>query len=227
MTKIAASILSADFSRLGEQIKEAEDAGADYIHVDIMDGHFVPNITIGPVVVQWIRRVTRLPFDVHLMIESPERHIEDFAKAGADIITVQQEACFHLHRTVEQIKELGKRAGVAINPSTPVQMLEEILPFIDLALVMTVSPGYGGQAFIETMPRKIERVREMIDARGLNVELEVDGGIHPGTAEQVVRAGARVLVAGTAIFGDPSGVRQGLEKLRASAERLQVKTEGK
>ncbi len=219
MIKIAASILSADFSRLGEQIREAEDAGADYIHVDVMDGHFVPNITVGPVVVQWIRRVTSLPFDVHLMIESPERHLEDYARAGADIITVQQEACFHLHRTVEEIKELGKRAGVAINPSTPVEMLEEILPFIDLALVMTVSPGYGGQTFIETMPRKIAAMREMIDARGLSVELEVDGGIHPGTAEQVVRAGARTLVAGTAIYGDPEGIKPGLQKLRASAEK--------
>ncbi len=217
MIKIAASILSADFARLGEQIQEAEAAGADYIHVDVMDGHFVPNITIGTVVVEWIRRVTRLPFDVHLMIESPERYIEDFAKAGADSITVQQEACIHLHQTVEQIKELGKRAGVAINPATPVQMLEEILPFIDLALVMTVSPGYGGQTFIETMPHKIAMVREMIDRRGLNVELEVDGGIHPGTVEQVVRAGARVLVAGTAIYKDPDGIKHGIEKLRTSA----------
>lgn len=219
MVKIAPSILSADFSRLGEQIKLAENAGADYIHVDVMDGHFVPNITMGPVIVQGIRPATRLPFDVHLMIESPERYVEDFARAGADIITVQQEACIHLHRVVEMIKGAGKRAGVAINPATPLVMLEEILAFLDLILIMTVNPGFGGQAFIETMPPKIKAMREMIDARGLKVELEVDGGIHPKNVGRVVAAGAEVLVAGSAVFRDPAGVERAIHELRVSAEK--------
>ncbi|MCX7841174.1 MAG: ribulose-phosphate 3-epimerase, partial [Anaerolineae bacterium] len=188
MIKLAPSILSADFARLGEQVTEAERAGADYIHVDVMDGHFVPNLTIGPLVVAAIRPHTRLPLDVHLMIEAPERYIGDFADAGADIITVQQEACVHLHRIVEQIKGLNKKAGVAINPATPVNTLEEILPYVDLVLVMTVNPGFGGQSFIETMPRKIAAMRQMIDARGLTaqIELEVDGGINVETAPRVV-----------------------------------------
>lgn len=193
--------------------------GSDYIHVDVMDGHFVPNMTIGPVVVRWIRPVTFLPFDVHLMIESPENYIEAFANAGADIITVQQEACIHLHRVVEQIKQSGKRAGVAINPATPVSTLQEILPYVDLVLVMTVNPGFGGQSFIETMPRKIAEMRQMIDSRGLDIELEVDGGIHPETAPRAVSAGARVLVAGSAIFDDPDGTERGIQKLRASISK--------
>ncbi len=217
MIKIAASILSADFARLGEQIKEADEAGADYIHVDIMDGMFVPNITIGPVVVRKIRKTTNLPFDVHLMIESPGRYIEEFAEAGADIITVQQEACTHLHRVVEQIKGMNKRAGVAINPATPVIMLEEILPFIDLVLIMTVNPGFGGQSFIGTMPGKIAAMRDMIDTRGLAIELEVDGGIHPETAGRAVGAGARVLVAGSAVFANPLGVKRAIQELRDGA----------
>ncbi len=217
MIKIAASILSADFARLGEQIKEADEAGADYIHVDVMDGMFVPNITIGPGVVRKIRKTTSLPFDVHLMIESPGRYIEEFAEAGADIITVQQEACIHLHRVVEQIKGMNKRAGVAINPATPVIVLEEILPFVDLVLIMTVNPGFGGQSFIETMPRKIAATRDMIDARGLAIELEVDGGIHPETAGRAVGAGARVLVAGSAVFANPIGVKRAIEELRQGA----------
>lgn len=218
MIKLAPSILSADFARLGEQLKEADAAGADYIHIDVMDGHFVPNITIGPVIVRAIRPLTRLPFDVHLMIESPEKYIPDFAAAGADIITVQQEACTHLHRVVEQIKGLNKRAGVAINPATPVGTLEEILPFIDLVLVMTVNPGFGGQSFIETMPQKIAALRKMIDARGLNVELEVDGGVNAETAPRAVSAGARVLVAGTAIFNARESVVQAVKRLRESTK---------
>lgn len=218
MLKIAASILSADFSRLGEQVREAAQGGADYIHVDVMDGHFVPNMTIGPVVVRSIRGLTDRPFDVHLMIESPERYLADFAEAGADILTVQQEACIHLHRVVEEIKGLGKRAGVAINPATPDIMLKEILPFIDLVLVMTVNPGFGGQSFIETMPAKIAEMRQMIDALGRDVELEVDGGIHSETASRAVRAGARVLVSGSAIFADPDGVERAIQKLRSSAK---------
>lgn len=218
MIKIAASILSSDFARLGEQVKETDAAGADYIHVDVMDGHFVPNLTVGPLVVAAIRPVTQLPFDVHLMIESPDRYINDFAAAGADIITVQQEACIHLHRVVQQIKEQGKRAGVAINPATPVGTLEEILPFIDLVLVMTVNPGFGGQSFIETMLQKIGAMRKMIDSQKLNVELEVDGGIHAETAPRVVQAGARVLVSGSAIFNKHTSVAQAVKELRESAK---------
>ncbi len=218
MIKIAPSILSADFARLGEQVREAERGGADYIHVDIMDGHFVPNITMGPVVVKWIRPITKLPLDVHLMIEQPERYITQFAKAGADILTVQQEACIHLHRVVQQIKELNVRAGVAINPATPLALLEEILPFIDLVLVMTVNPGFGGQEFIETMPRKIAAMRAMIESRGLTVELEVDGGIHAETAPFAVGAGAQVLVAGSDIFREGESVAERIAQLRASAE---------
>lgn len=218
MIKIAASILASDFARLGEQVREAEAGGADYIHVDVMDGHFVPNITLGPVVVQAIRPVTSLPLDVHLMIEAPERYVEDFATAGADIITVQQEACIHLHRVVELIKGFKKKAGVAINPATPVLMLEEILPFIDQVLVMTVNPGFGGQSFIETMPRKIAAMRQMIDSRGLNIEVEVDGGINPETAPRVVSAGARVLVAGSAVFRGRSSVKASIQELRASGK---------
>ncbi len=215
MIKLAPSILSADFARLGDQVKEAERAGADYIHVDVMDGHFVPNITIGPVVVAALRPHTRLPLDVHLMIEHPERYVGDFAGAGADIITVQQEACVHLHRVVEQIKGFNKKAGVAINPATPVGLLEEILPYVDLVLVMTVNPGFGGQVFIETMLPKIAAMRRMIDARGLAIELEVDGGINTETAPRVVRAGARVLVAGSAVFNHHTRVAEALQTLRA------------
>jgi len=214
MIKLAPSVLSADFARLGEQVKEAEAAGADYIHVDVMDGHFVPNLTIGPIVVAAIRSVTKLPLDVHLMIESPERYIPDFAAAGADILTVHQEACVHLHRVVEQIKGLNKRAGVAINPATPVGVLEEILPFIDLVLVLSVNPGFSGQSFIETMPQKIAAMRKMIDARGLSVELEADGGINAAIAPRVVAAGARTLVAGSAIFNPRVSVAQAVTALR-------------
>jgi len=221
MPKLAPSILSANFARLGEQVQEADAAGADYIHVDVMDGHFVPNITLGPHIVAAIRSVTRLPLDVHLMIESPEKYVSAFAEAGADIITVHQEACTHLHRIVQQIKETGKRAGVAINPATPIGTLEEILPFVDLVLVMTVNPGFGGQAFIETMPQKIAAMRKMIDARGLRVELEVDGGIHAETAPIAVRAGADVLVAGSAIFGSGKSVADAMTILRASATKNQ------
>jgi ribulose-phosphate 3-epimerase len=217
MAKIAASILSADFSRVAAQIHEAEAAGADYIHVDVMDGHFVPNLTIGAPVLGAIRSASKLPYDVHLMIESPEKYLEDFARAGADIITVHQEACIHLHRVIERIKELGKRAGVAINPATPVGTLGEILPFADLILVMTVNPGYGGQSFIRTMPEKIASVRKQVQDRGLQAELEVDGGIAPDTAGIVVRAGASVLVAGSSIFHNPAGVSAAIRQLRQAA----------
>ncbi len=221
MIKLAPSILAADFTRLGEQVKQADAAGADYIHVDVMDGHFVPNITMGPLVVAAVRPLTRLPLDVHLMIDSPEKFIADFANAGADNITVHQEVCVHLHRVVEQIKQTGKRAGVAINPATPVETLEEILPFVDLVLVMTVNPGFGKQSFIETMPQKIAAMRKMIDERGLNVELEVDGGIHRETAPIAVNAGAQVLVAGTAIFGARTSIGEAIKELRESATKSQ------
>jgi ribulose-phosphate 3-epimerase len=202
---------------LGQQVAEAEAAGTDYIHVDVMDGHYVPNITIGPLVVGALRPVTSLPLDVHLMIESPERYLADFCAAGADIVTVHVETCPHLHRTVQQIKELGCRAGVALNPSTPVVSLEEILPYIDLVLVMTVNPGFGGQSFIEGTLSKIQRVRAMIDQTRPQIELEVDGGIGSTTAARVVQAGAEVLVAGSAIFAT-GGIAEAIAHLREAAQ---------
>lgn len=216
--KIAPSILSADFSRLGEQVAEAEAGGADYIHVDVMDGHFVPNITIGPLVVKAVRRSTDLPVDVHLMIESPERYLADFCAAGADNLSVHVETCPHLHRTIQQIKELGCRAGVVLNPSTPVLALEEILRDVDLVLVMTVNPGFGGQVLIGSTLAKIRRVRTMLDAVGSEAEIEVDGGIDPETASRVARAGATVLVAGSAVFGAQEGIAEAISRIRAAAK---------
>jgi ribulose-phosphate 3-epimerase len=216
MTIYVPSILSADFARLGEQVTEATTAGADRLQVDVMDGRFVPNITVGPLIVEAVRRHTHLPIEAHLMIVEPERYLADFASAGADIIIVHQEASPHLHRTVEQIKRLGKKAGVAINPATPLAAVQEILDDVDLVLVMTVDPGFGGQDFIQTMLPKIERLRGMLSGRGLGCDLEVDGGIHAATAPLAVRAGANVLVAGSAVYGDPGGVAGGLAKLRAA-----------
>jgi ribulose-phosphate 3-epimerase len=216
--KLAPSILSADFARLAEAVAEAEAGGADWIHVDVMDGHFVPNITIGPPVVAALRKATRLPLDVHLMIEHPERYVHAFADAGADVITVHQEASVHLHRTVEQIHLYKKSAGVAINPATPVAMLDEILPCVDLVLVMTVNPGFGGQKFIATSPAKVASVREQLVARGLrHVEIEVDGGIAPDTAGLVVSAGASVLVAGASVFNLEASVASNLARLKAAS----------
>jgi len=214
--KLAPSILSANFSRLGEQVAEATKAGADYIHVDVMDGQFVPNLTIGAPVVAAIRPWTNLPLDVHLMIEAPQHQIKQFVDAGADIITVHIEACPHIHRAVQLIKESGIKAGVALNPGTPVDTLSEILTSVDLVLVMTVNPGFGGQAFIEDMLDKIARLRADLDKRGLATELEVDGGINTKTAPKVVKAGARVLVAGAAVFNSTQTVKEALEKIRAS-----------
>jgi ribulose-phosphate 3-epimerase len=216
--KIAPSILSADFARLGEQVAEAESGGGDYIHVDVMDGHYVPNITIGPLVVKAVRRCTQLPLDVHLMIESPERYLADFCAAGADNLTVHVETCPHLHRTIHQIRELGCRAGVALNPSTPVAMIEEILADVDLVLVMTVNPGFGGQTLIEGTLAKIQRLRTMLDELGAATEIEVDGGIDPQTASRVAQAGANVLVAGSAIFGAAEGVAVAISGIRQAAE---------
>ena len=201
MKKIAPSILSADFAKLGEEIQAVEAAGADWIHVDVMDGHFVPNITIGPLVVEAVRPVTGLPLDVHLMIENADRYIPDFAKAGADIIAVQTEACVHLHRTLQLIRQNGCKSGVVLNPSTPVAGLEWILPDIDLVVLMSVNPGFGGQSFIPATLEKIARLRNMIDERGLAIEIEVDGGVNSKTIASVSQAGADVFVAGSAIFG--------------------------
>ena len=214
--KFAPSILSADFSRLGEQVAEATKAGADYIHIDVMDGHFVPQITIGAPVVAAIRRWTNLPLDVHLMIEAPERQINQFADAGADIITVHIEACPHIHRVVQMVKELGVKAGVAINPGTPINVLKEILPSLGSVVVMTVNPGFGGQAFIEDTLDKVARLRVELDRRSLAAELEVDGGINTETAPRVVRVGARVLVAGSAVFHSGQTVKEALAKIRTS-----------
>jgi ribulose-phosphate 3-epimerase len=201
MKLIAPSILSADFSRLGEEINAVERVGADWIHVDVMDGHFVPNITIGPAVVEAVKRVTGLPVDVHLMIENADQYLEDFVRAGSDSLTVQVEACVHLHRTIQAIKELGVKAAVALNPSTPVSTIEWILEEVDMVLIMSVNPGFGGQKFIPQALQKIEELKSMISARNPNVLIEVDGGINEETIRSVSKAGADVFVAGSAIFG--------------------------
>jgi ribulose-phosphate 3-epimerase len=215
--KLAPSILAADFARLGEQVREADRAGADRIHVDVMDGHFVPNITMGPVVVKALRPVTKLPLEVHLMIEHPVRFLDAFAEAGADSLLVHVENAANLHRTVQHVKALGKKAGVVLNPATSPVAVAEILPDVDLVLVMTVNPGFGGQKFIATTLSKIRRVRQMIDQFKPDAELEVDGGIDAETAPLVVEAGARVLVAGSAVFGAADGVAAAMNRLRTAA----------
>jgi ribulose-phosphate 3-epimerase len=219
---IAPSILAADFTRLGAQIAEAQQAGADLIHVDVMDGRFVPNLTMGPLIVEAARRSTSLPLDVHLMIVEPEKHIGAFVQAGADRITVHVETCPHLHRVVQQIREAGARPAVALNPHTPAVMVEEILPFVDMVLVMTVNPGFGGQQFIPETLRKIEQLHTAIVQRGLAVDIQVDGGIDLLTAPQVVAKGASVLVAGTFVFGAPEGVAAAIASLRAAASQVRV-----
>jgi len=215
LIKLAPSILSADFARLGEQVAEATEAGADYIHVDVMDGRFVPPITIGAPVVAAIKKWTNLPLDVHLMIESPENQINQFAEAGADIITVHIEVCPKIEQIVSAIKGLGVKAGVSLNPETPLSAISEILPSLDLVLVMTVNPGYGGQPFIEATLDKIADLRAELDRKGLSAELEVDGGINARVAPKVVKAGARVLVAGAAVFSSGKTVKEALAELRA------------
>ena len=211
---IAPSILSADFARLGDEVTALGKAGADWVHVDVMDGRFVPNMTIGPLVVKALRRVTKLPLDVHLMIVEPERYVQDFAEAGADIITVHAEACTHLHRVLQQIRALGKKAGVSLNPHTPEEVLRYVLDLTDLVLVMSVNPGFGGQDFIPAVLPKLQNVRNMIRASGKNIHLEIDGGVKPGTARQVIEAGADVLVAGSAVFG-AGDYASAIDKLRA------------
>ena len=212
--KIAPSILSADFSRLGDEIKAIERGGAGIVHVDVMDGHFVPNITIGPLVVKAVRKVTSLPLDCHLMISDPDRYVEEFAEAGASMISVHVETVTHLHRTLSAIKGLGCGAGVVLNPATPLTALEEVLPFVDYVLVMSVNPGFGGQSFIDTALDKIARLRSMINVRGFNVHIEVDGGIGLNNIAEVVRHGAEWIVAGSAVFGggDPEGATRALHQ---------------
>jgi ribulose-phosphate 3-epimerase len=218
MKKIAPSILSADFARLGEEIRAVEAAGADYIHVDVMDGRFVPNITIGPLVVEAARRATSLPLDVHLMIAEPDRYVPAFAEAGADLVVVHAEAALHLHRTVQLIKSLGRKAGVALNPATPLDCLEYVLEELDLVLLMTVNPGFGGQSFIEACLPKIQALRGMLDRRGLETELEVDGGVKTDNIDRISHAGADVFVAGSAVFGSGDYVSTIAELRRRARE---------
>jgi len=218
---ISPSILSADFGRLAEQVSEAAEAGADWIHVDVMDGHFVPNITIGPAVTSAVRAATDLPVDVHLMIEEPDKYLSAFADAGADYITVHQEACPHLHRTIERMRELGVHPGVTLNPATSLDTLMEVIPEVDLALIMSVNPGFGGQSYIPASTEKIRRLRTMLDERGTNgAELEVDGGVNVETAGAVSRAGASVLVAGAAVFRHPGGIAEAIRLIRRAAEEV-------
>jgi ribulose-phosphate 3-epimerase len=218
MVKIAPSILSADFARLGDAIKQAEVGGADWIHVDVMDGHFVPNLTIGPPVVKALKKETKLPLDVHLMIERPEQLVDAFVQAGADYVTVHVEACVHLHRTIQQIREAGAKPGVSLNPATPVSSLDEILPYVDLVLVMSVNPGFGGQKYIPTSTEKIAALRHMLDERSLwGVELEVDGGVSAANAGEIIEAGASVLVAGAAVFNKSASVPDNIAALRTAA----------
>jgi ribulose-phosphate 3-epimerase len=221
MKQIAPSILSADFSRLGEEIKAVEEAGADWIHVDVMDGHFVPNITMGPVVVKAVKRSTTLPVDVHLMIERPERYISTFADAGADRISVQVESCVHLNRTVQMIKECNRKAGVVLNPSTPLSSVDWILEAVDLVMIMSVNPGFGGQKFIPNSPARIKALHDMIRERGLSALIEVDGGVNDDTIESVARAGADVFVAGSAIFKS-GNYKETIERFREKIAGLQI-----
>ena len=219
MVKVAASILAADFARLGEHVQQAEVAGADWIHVDVMDGNFVPNISIGPPVVRAVRRVTGLPLDVHLMIVAPDRYLEEFVRAGADRLTVHVETCDHIHRTIQRMRELGIKPGVTLNPGTPLSSLEAILPDVDLVLVMSVNPGFGGQSYIPRSTTRIARLRAMLDEIGSQAELEVDGGINADTVARVVEAGATVLVAGTAVFNNRASVRENVQLLRERCGR--------
>ena len=200
MIKLAPSILSADFARLLEEVKKVENAGCEYLHIDVMDGHFVPNITLGPAIVKSLRKDIKMVFDAHLMIENPDQYIKEFVDAGCDLIVVHQEACKHLHRTIQNIKSYGIKAGVALNPATPIETIKHVLEEVDMVLIMTVNPGFGGQSFIEGMIPKIKQLKSLIDEKGLNVDIQVDGGIKPDNVDKVVKAGANIIVAGSAIF---------------------------
>ncbi|QUH20884.1 ribulose-phosphate 3-epimerase [Alkaliphilus sp. B6464] len=216
MMKLAPSILSADFSSLLADIKKVEEAGCDLLHIDVMDGHFVPNITIGPLVMESLKGKTKLPFDVHLMIENPDRYIPQFTKAGAHIISVHSEACIHLHRTIQLIKDNGAKAAVALNPATPLNVIEHVLEDLDMVLIMTVNPGFGGQSFIESSLLKIRALRKIIDTRGLNVDIQVDGGIKVDNVKKVIDAGANIVVAGSAIFNSED-ITQTVKQFRENA----------
>lgn len=222
MIKIAPSILSADFAKLGEEIKEVEQGGADWIHVDVMDGHFVPNITIGPLIVEAIRPVTRLPLDVHLMIEEPDRYIESFAKAGADYITVHVEACRHLHRTLQLIRSFGVKPGVVLNPHTPIETIQHVLEELDLVLFMTVNPGFGGQKFIPSVLPKVQQLSQLIKERNLSIEIEIDGGVTPETIGPCVEAGATVFVAGSAVYNQEDRAAA-IQRIRSAGEEAETK----
>lgn len=224
--RIAPSILSADFSRLGEEVKAVDLAGADWIHVDVMDGAFVPNITIGQPVVAALKKVTKKPLDVHLMVDNPGRHLETFAKAGADIITVHVEACTHLHRTLQQIRSLGKKAGVSLNPHTPDEHVRYVLQDIDLVLVMSVNPGFGGQKFIPSALDKVALLRTMIDQSGCEIDLEIDGGVNSKTVRDIVKAGADVLVAGSAVF-EANSYKKAIDTLRVDAVKPRTRSKAK
>lgn len=221
MVKLAPSILSANFSRLWEDVAQAEAAGAEYLHIDVMDGHFVPNITIGPLVPAALRPLSKMVFDVHLMIENPDNYIDDFVQAGADIITVHVEACRHLHRTIQNIKSKGVKAGVSLNPATPLSTIEYVLKDLDMVLLMTVNPGFGGQKFIPEVLPKIRELRKKIGELGLPIDIQVDGGINAQTATQVYRAGANILVAGSAVFNAPD-IGQAVKEIKESCRNLSM-----
>ncbi len=214
---ISPSILSADFTRLGEELREVQEAGADWIHIDVMDGRFVPNITVGPMIVEAVKKVSTIPLDVHLMISDPDKYLDDFCRAGADILTVHPEATYHLHRTLTRIRELGMKAGAALNPSTGLGAIRHVAPDLDVAMIMTVNPGFGGQSFIETMMPKLRDLKSLLDESDLTVLIEIDGGVTPKNAGSLAREGAQAFVAGSAVFGNPP-YREAIAKLRAAAE---------